>query len=110
MSHFRLYRLNTWHAGQIFSRRYFDICFFIFFPENKIWYFMQIVSYPEETISMKCQSLLSGKNKNTCNMINLSSAELVQRVTKINKMISHEISALFFLTVTKERCVSFILN
>ena len=29
--------------GKIFSRRYFEI-FFLFFPENRIWHFMQIVS------------------------------------------------------------------
>ena len=32
---------------------------------------------------MKCQSLFSGKNKK--NILNLSSAELAQRVVKINK-------------------------
>ena len=29
--------------GKIFSRRHFEI-FFLFFPENRIWHFMQIVS------------------------------------------------------------------
>ena len=45
--------------------------FFLFSPENRIWYFMQIVL--TETICMKCQNLFSGKNKK--NIINLSSAE-----------------------------------
>ena len=31
--------------------------FFLFFPENRIRYFMQ-----QETICMKCQILFSGKN------------------------------------------------
>ena len=31
--------------------------FFLFFPENRIWHFMQI----KETICMKCQILFSGK-------------------------------------------------
>ena len=38
--------------GNIFSRRYIEIVF-LFFPENRIWHFMQIVSL--ETICMKCQ-------------------------------------------------------
>ena len=42
--------------------------FFLFFPENRIWHFMQmeticIKCHPMETICMKCQILLSGKNK-----------------------------------------------
>ena len=44
--------------------------FFLFFPENRIWYFMQIdISCklsPLETVCMKCQILFSGKNKK-CN-------------------------------------------
>ena len=41
------------------------ICFLILFPENSLWHFMQIVSL--ETISMKCQSLFSGKNQKNKN-------------------------------------------
>ena len=37
---------------------------------------------PLETICMKCQFLFSGKNKK--NITNLSSAELAQRVVKVN--------------------------
>ena len=36
---------------------------------------------PMETICMKCQIMFSGKNKK--NIINLSSAELAQRVVKV---------------------------
>ena len=39
----------------------------------------------EETICMKCLSVISGKNKK--NIINLSSAEFAQRVVK-NKMLT----------------------
>ena len=52
--------------------------FFLFFPENRIRHFMQIVS---ETICMKSQILFSGKNKK--NITNLLSAELAQRVVKV---------------------------
>ena len=35
---------------------------FLFFPENRIWYFMQIASIgPLQTICMKCQNLFQGK-------------------------------------------------
>ena len=40
---------------------------------------MQIVSYPKETICIKSQSLFSGKN-----IIILLSAELAQKMVKIN--------------------------
>ena len=65
--------------GKIFSRQYFEI-FFLIFLENRIWLLIQIVSKGEnlheisipvfweksellETIYIKCQILLSGKNK-----------------------------------------------
>ena len=73
--------------------------FFLFFPENRIWHFMEIVSIGDnlhekpnpvfcekiikismETICMKCQILFSGKNKK--NIINLLCAEFAQRVVK----------------------------
>ena len=83
--------------GKFFIRRQFEI-FFLFFPENIIWHFMQIVSdfsyvsqktefdiscklSPVETICMKCQILSSGKNKKIGD--NLSSAELAQRVVNV---------------------------
>ena len=40
-----------------------------------------------ETICMKCQILFSEKNKKD---INLSSAEYVHRVLKVNRLISHK--------------------
>ena len=61
-------------------------------PENRIWHCMQIVSKtgfdiacklcPKQDLTfhdMKCQTVFSGKN-----ITNLSSAELSQRVVKIN--------------------------
>ena len=48
----------------------------IFFPENRLWYFRQIVFW-EDTVCMKCQSLFSGKIRK--NNINLCSAEFVKR-------------------------------
>ena len=44
-----------------FSRRQNDGSFLIFFLENRIWHFMQIVSL--ETICMKYQIIFSRKNK-----------------------------------------------
>ena len=50
-----------------FSR--WQIVIFFFFPENRIWHFMQIVSsvksyfLGKESIFMKCQILFSRKNK-----------------------------------------------
>ena len=41
ISYFLDLTLST--LGKIFSRRHFEI-FFLFFPENRIWHFMQIVS------------------------------------------------------------------
>ena len=37
--------------GKIFSRRHFEI-FFLFFSENRIWHFMQIVSYGDNLHEM----------------------------------------------------------
>ena len=73
--------LSTW--SKIFSRRYIEISF-IFFPENKIWHFKQIVSL--ETICMKCQNLFSGKNKKY--ITNLFSAELAQKMVKVKYKLS----------------------
>ena len=39
------------------------IIFFLFFSENRLWHFLQIVS--PETICMKCWGLFYGKNKKT---------------------------------------------
>ena len=64
--------------GKKFRRVHFEILFLIF-QENKDWHFMQIV--PMETIRMKSQILFCMKNKK--NIINLSSAELAERVAKV---------------------------
>ena len=96
--------LNTFSTlGTIFSRQHFEIYFL--FLDNRIWHFMQIVSIsyfskknrsyilcklsPMQTICMKCQSLIYGKNKK--NMINLLSAEYAQSVVKVLlKMIANK--------------------
>ena len=51
-------KINLYHSLCYFSRQHFKI-FFLFFPENRLWLFMQIVS-----TYMKCQTIYSGKSKN----------------------------------------------
>ena len=64
--------------GKNFSRWHFEV-FFLFFLENMIWYFMQIVS--KETICMKCQILFSRKKirklPSVCRLLKLPTAWLV---------------------------------
>ena len=60
--------------------------FFLFFPENWIWHFMQIVSLgdnlsPWETVCMKCQILFSGKNKK--NILKCRLLQILPRVLSI---------------------------
>ena len=50
--------------------------YFLFFPKNRIWYFLQIVS--KETICMKYQILFYGENKQT--IINLLFAKFAQLI------------------------------
>ena len=64
-------KLST--LGKIFSRGHIEIVF-LFFPENTIWHYMQIVC-------MKCRILFSRKNKKI--VTNLLSAELAQRAVKV---------------------------
>ena len=61
--------------GKIFSRRHIEIFFFII-SRNHILVFHAI-----ETVCMKCQILISGKNKK--NIISLLSAEVAHRVVKV---------------------------
>ena len=51
-------RLST--LGKIFRRRHIEIVF-LFFPENRIWYFIQTVSSGNNLYEM-CQILFSEKN------------------------------------------------
>ena len=60
--------------GKIFSRPHIEILS-LFCQENRFRYFMQCSM---KTNGMKCQTLLSGKNKEKI-IINVSSAELAQR-------------------------------
>ena len=50
---------------------------------------------------MKCQILCSGKNKR--NVTNLSSAELAQRLVKLGRIVSEEISAKKVLEGMREK-------
>ena len=63
-----------------FSRWHFEI-FFLFFLENKIWYFMQIVSLGENLLEMANPIFCENKK----NIIGLSSPESAQRTVKVNK-------------------------
>ena len=65
-----------------FSRKQFEIIFF-FFPK-KIGSGISCKLSPEETICKKFKNLFSEKNKK--NIINLTSAELAQRVVMIKKL------------------------
>ena len=53
------------------------VVFVIFFPENRIWHFMQIVFM--ETICMKCQNMFSGKN----NKKNISKCRLLKFLPRV---------------------------
>ena len=59
--------------------------FFLFFPENRIWHFMQIVSL--ETICMKCQILISGKNKKNISKCRL--LKILPRVLSVNFALNY---------------------
>ena len=54
-----IFPLTLGMLGNNFSRQHFET-FFLIFPENRLWYFMQL---SQETICMNCQSLSSEKNK-----------------------------------------------
>ena len=64
--------------GKIFSRLYFEM-FFLFFPENRLLNFMQIISYGDNlyVISMP---VFSDENKKN---INLSLVKFAQRAVKV---------------------------
>ena len=60
-----------------FRRRHSEI--FSFFPENRLWHYMQIVFLGDSSHEMS-KPHVSGKNET--DIINLSSAEFVQRLVK----------------------------
>ena len=62
--------------GKKFSRQYFKV-FFLFFPENKLWHFMQIV----DNLHEMSKPFFLGKKYEK---LNLFSAKYTQRVIKIN--------------------------
>ena len=74
--------------GKIFSRRDFEI--FCFFPENRIWHFMQIVSngdLHEISKSIVCVYVCvvgeGGGEGNQKNIMNLSTVEIAVSVLKV---------------------------
>ena len=69
---FEILTIST--QGKNFSREQFEIF------SKKIGFDSSCKLSPLETICMKCQNLFSGKNKK--NIINLSSAELAERMAK----------------------------
>ena len=80
----------TWNLcfstlGKIFSRWYFS--YFSYFSQKTGFDILCKLS-PIKTICMKCQILFSGENKKT--IINLSSAELAQRMVKVKNWSWHQ--------------------
>ena len=75
LSPLKVFPLTLSSLGKHFSRRHFET-FFIFFPRKQVLTFHA----NKETICMKSQSLFSRKSKKK--LINLSSAEYVQRAVK----------------------------
>ena len=65
-------------VGKIFSRQHYHIQKYFSYFYQKTGFDISCKLSPLETICMKCQILFAWKN-----IINLSSAELAQRVVKI---------------------------
>ena len=103
--------------GKKFSRWHFEV-FFLFFLENGILHFMQIVSLrdslhevsdPKETICMKCHILFSWKNKK--NVINSSSAESALSVVSVKAPVkSSSRDILRFLIFREHKDLTFQMN
>ena len=87
--------------GKIVSRRHIEI-FFLFFPENRIWHFMQIVSIGDNLHEMS-NSVSRKNNKN----INLLSAELAQRAVMCLRGLGilGRFSAIFTRQTTFDFCL-----
>ena len=79
--------------GKTYSRRHFGI-FFSLFPESRLWSFIQTVSFGEESLCMKCQSLFSEKSKGK--YFKMSSSEFTQRVLKA-KALSDIVDGILFV-------------
>ena len=65
--------------GKSFSRRHIEIVF-LYFQENRIWHFMQIVSWRQFAWNVKACFLKERKSA-----MNLSSAEFVHRVVNVKQ-------------------------
>ena len=68
--------------GRNFSRQYYEIFFLFLFFFQKTGFDISCKLSPLETICMKYQSLFSRKNMK--NIFTLSSAEIAQKVVKVN--------------------------
>ena len=68
--------------------------FFSLFPESRLWNIIQTVSFGEETLCMKCQSLFSEKSKGE--YFKMSSSEFTQRVLKA-KALSDIVDGILFV-------------
>ena len=82
---------NLYHSLGIFSRRQIDdIC--LFFPENRIWHFMQIVSLGDNLHEMSI--LFSEKNKK-----NISKCRLLKILPRVLSVKDERVSETFILGV-----------
>ena len=81
--------------------------FFLFFPDNRIWHFMQIVS-----CCMKYQSYFLGKNKknisNCCLMKFLPSILSANTLSTLHKIFSRPHFDLFSLYIPEKRDLTFL--
>ena len=69
--------------GKIFSRQYIEI-FFLFFPEKFLIFHANCLQWRQFAWNVKSCFLFSGNKKN---IMNLSSAELAERVVKVKALI-----------------------
>ena len=97
MANGRILILTVYIAGQVrplsglFSRRYMYICFW-FFPESRIWYFMQIVSNRYNLYEM-LNPVLGGNKQNIsiCRLLKILARVLcIDRLIYLNdKLLKH---------------------
>ena len=88
------------HSGFNIRQTTFEIVF-LFFPEDRIWHFMQIVCIGYNLqICMKCQIFFFWEKETNIN--NLASAELAQRVVNVELCIA--------LTFTQTVVLNFITS
>ena len=94
---------NSAHQSLALSSRHIGI-FFLFFPENRFWHFMQIISSGDNLHEMP--KPVSEKNKK--NIINVLAAELVQRVVMLK--VPSKILADYIIIFQRKDNSTFQLN